>query len=226
MSLSKEPEGEGAEDSELETDGLKEAEQTWVTGPPPFIDEAVPDSIQPGDDLEVWKASALGAEPRQNGPKTTVTCRSWKNTSMKYWTCDSLKPNWQHIVGGRDVPNSLGWFVWQVWHGNEHGFSSKRVLWTRLDVQHFTPKVQPLQNGAGPGEMDLNHAMRQQYDNLEAVEKKRGKTSQSSLSARKSQTFTLSLRVAGCDESFELCIINGVSEAQMYSANTRYRSIK
>ncbi|KAL8796806.1 MAG: hypothetical protein Q9195_000889, partial [Heterodermia aff. obscurata] len=185
MSPSPELQGEGQENiGELETDFLEEAEETWVNNVlPPFIDKGIPDSIEPGHQLEVWKASEWGAEPKIQGPKTVITCRSWKNTTSKYWTCDGVKKNWRHIVGGLGVPNSNGWFVWLVWHGNEHGFTSRRVLWTTGEDQGFTPKVQPLQDGNIAGQTDLNHDMRQEYDTLEAVEKHRGPMPQSSLYA-------------------------------------------
>ena len=184
-SLSQEPEGEGLEDfGELETDGLKEAEETWVIDPPPFIDNAIPDTTNPGDRLEVWKATLSG--PNLKGPKTSITCRSWKDTNLKYWTCDSISKNWRHIVGGSGVANPNGWFVWLVWHGKEHGFAKNRVLWTRLDEQKFTPKVQPLQEGKGPGETDLNHAMREAYDKVKAAEEGRATGAQLSSTAGKS----------------------------------------
>ena len=192
MSLSQEPQGEGAEEiSELETHKLKEAEEFWDVDPPPFIDNGIPDSIQPDGQLEVWKASPLGQQPPINGSKTLITCRAWKNTNLKYWTCDGITEDWRYIVGGLGVPNSRGWFVWLVWHGNETGFTAKRVLFTRLDTQNFTPKVQPLEDGKGPGEMDQNQGMREAYDTLEAAEKGRGTSDQFLSSACMSPIFLL-----------------------------------
>lgn len=182
------PELEGAvreHVNELETDFLEEAEETWGEGTPPFIDNGIPESIEPGHQLEVWKANDMGSQPRMDGPKVLITCRSWKNTGSKYWTCDGVKKDWRHIVGGIGVPNSNGWFVWLVWHGKEHGFTPRRVLWTRLEDQGFTPSVVPLQDGNVAGQTDLNHDMRQSYSTLEAVEKRRGTMFPPSLSTCK-----------------------------------------
>ena len=186
LSQSQEAECQGpGQITDLETDGLEEAEKTWIKDPPPFIDYAIPDSIEPGDQLEVWKASDMGIGPRTSGPKTLITCRSWKNTNDKYWTCDGLKKNWRHIVGGLGVPNPNGWFTWVVWHGQEHGFTKARVLWTRLETQRFTPNVLPLQDDKVAGRTDQNHNFWQKDGTRAAAEKSHGTRSQSSLSIGK-----------------------------------------
>ena len=185
MSLSQlqEPERQGPEQvTDLETDGLEEAEKTWIKDLPPFIDYAIPDSIEPGGQLEVWKAPDLVTAPKLSGPKTLITCRSWKNTNRKYWTCDGLKKNWRHIVGGLGVPNRTGWFAWVVWHGKDHGFTKLRVLWTRLEDQSFIPNVQPLQDGNVAAQTDKNRGVWQTYGPLQAAERGIGTRSQSSLS--------------------------------------------
>ena len=175
MSLSPEPEGAGSPHPvELKTICLEEAEETWVDDSPPFIDHAITNSIEPGQQLEVWRATKSDAPPELNGLKTVITCRAWKGTSLKYWICDSIQEDWRYIVGGHGVPNSTGWFAWIVWAGNPDGFTKKPVLWTRLEAQGFTPRVRPLLDAKVAALTDQNHATRQMYTTLEEAGKPDG----------------------------------------------------
>ena len=173
-----------AEDDDMQTYMLDEALKCWDKLSPPFIDYAIPETIRPGDRLEVWKASDLGAPVQRTSPKTYVTCQRWKNSNHKYWTwdCNDLR----YIVGGISEPNSRGYFSWLVWHGQEHkGFTGKRQLWTRLDTQGFTPKVEALQEREDAlGRTVQFHEMREADKAIEKLARESRKKPKASLTKR------------------------------------------
>lgn len=156
------------ENEDLDTESLDEALNHWISEVPPFIDHAIPRSMKSGENMQVWKASENAAPVKENSARTFVTCRVWKDSNYKYWTCDI--DGWRYIVGGMGVANSRGYFAWFIWHGLEfHGFTKKRVLWTNTAT--FTPKVKPLQDGTFLGQTDSNHFMREQDNILRNLKK-------------------------------------------------------
>ena len=155
------------DNEDLVTESLDEALDHWTSQLPPFIDYAIPTSMEPGESMQVWKASENAAPVKKNSPRTQVTCRAWRDTAYKYWTCDIH--GWRYIVGGMGVPNSQGLYAWFIWHGLEHkGFTKRRVLWTTSETGNtttFTPHVEPLNDGTFLGQTDSNQLMRD-YDEL------------------------------------------------------------
>lgn len=159
----------------ISTDHLEAALIDYSTTLPPFIDDSIPHSTRPGDRLYLWPETESGNWPRPDSPKTFVTCQQWKDGIHKYWTYELDES--RYIVKSCGETTELGWIAWNVWHGLEHGFTKKRVLFSKGAV---LPKELVSKTGFGsrrsgdtqPSQhYDVNQAYRKSAKDLEKAEK-------------------------------------------------------
>lgn len=143
---------------------LNEALEKWTEGLPPFIEDSIPSSVNPGNQMRIWRSSDIGGLPRAKEPNDVVTVGQWKDTNSKYiiW---KLVGGIRVIVKANGHVNDCGWVSMHVWHGPEKEWSPKRQLWTKneaegnpMNLATFNPKVfLKGADGTVLGKTDRNH---------------------------------------------------------------------
>ena len=154
---------------------LDEAFMIWTETLPPFIDDSIPSSVNPGDLMKVWRSSDKGGRPWTTQPNDSVIVGQWKDTNSKYfiWERDA---HWRHIVKANGHVNDGGWVPMLIWHGSKKGWTPKRQIWTKNKVGENLATFNPdtILKGAGGfvlGQTDLNHEFRRQARLLEDAKK-------------------------------------------------------
>lgn len=157
-------------------DMLDEALEMWTDDLPPFIEDSIPHSVNPGDLMKVWRSSDRGGRPWTTEPNDFVIVAQWKDTNAKYfiWERDE---DWRHIVKGNGHVNDGDWVPMLIWHGPKKGWTRKRQIWTKNEtggnLATFNPEtVLKGVDGTVLGHTDRNHEFRRQARMLEDVEKR------------------------------------------------------